>query len=472
MNTLSTSILSKIRANPTNTFLRSELSKQGKDIHTSLIKSSDVPDPRIKVPDYFDGRIVWKDLLTPPQNQGTCGACWGFSAAGCLADRFNIQSMGLMHVQLSAAKLILCDVDIFGGVKHPEKEQDLFTVKQTEYSKTSACFGNSLANAWEFLFLLGTNTEQCVPYHKNYGQFTKLDTLGSFADQERMPTCTDVTGILGDMCADFTFNEINSKETGTPARFYKALHFYAVAGVPVDNGSEFHIRYNIFRWGSVSTSFAVYPNFYTFDAKNDVYKWDGKGLQVGGHAVVIVGWGKEKGKDFWIIRNSWGTSWGDKGYFRMIRGVNNCQIEENVVAGIPDYFYPTTVDISTNGLIYAESIESIKKRREYSLDMTSQAGGVDPESGYTRRVLTTMPWIDTKRPVELEYLPKIENWVAGIDASYNNRVKYYKSIDSIEYGAGSIEYGTESIYIVLSILAILLIFLITVGIIYAIKRKN
>ena len=37
------------------------------------------------------------------------------------------------------------------------------------------------------------------------------------------------------------------------------------------------------------------------------------------HAVNLIGYGSEDGKDFWIVRNSWGTNWGEKGYFRVAR---------------------------------------------------------------------------------------------------------------------------------------------------------
>ena len=37
------------------------------------------------------------------------------------------------------------------------------------------------------------------------------------------------------------------------------------------------------------------------------------------HAVNMVGYGTENGQDFWILRNSYGTSWGERGYFRVAR---------------------------------------------------------------------------------------------------------------------------------------------------------
>jgi len=58
------------------------------------------------------------------------------------------------------------------------------------------------------------------------------------------------------------------------------------------------------------------------------------------HAVVITGWGTENGIDYWKVRNSWGSDWGDNGYIKVKRGT--CGVSEVAVAlvceanGTPD----------------------------------------------------------------------------------------------------------------------------------------
>ena len=49
-----------------------------------------------------------------------------------------------------------------------------------------------------------------------------------------------------------------------------------------------------------------------------------------GHAVTVVGYGREGGQDYWLVKNSWGIGWGDNGYFKLRRGVGACSIGQAI----------------------------------------------------------------------------------------------------------------------------------------------
>ena len=64
----------------------------------------------------------------------------------------------------------------------------------------------------------------------------------------------------------------------------------------------------------METRFDVYSDFMNY--KGGIYIHT-TGYKQGGHAIKLVGYGQEDGTDYWICANSWGSAWGEGGYFRI-----------------------------------------------------------------------------------------------------------------------------------------------------------
>jgi cathepsin B len=95
----------------------------------------------------------------------------------------------------------------------------------------------------------------------------------------------------------------------------------------------------------LQAAFDVYDDFFNY--KSGVYQHT-SGSLAGGHAVRIIGWGTENSTPYWLVANSWGRFWGldgrasvrvetrifCAGYFKILRGSNECGIEHGIVAGM------------------------------------------------------------------------------------------------------------------------------------------
>lgn len=84
----------------------------------------------------------------------------------------------------------------------------------------------------------------------------------------------------------------------------------------------------IAQYGSITACFFVYQDFFSYGG--GVYRHVSGNL-AGGHCVVLVGYDDTQG--CWIAKNSWGTSWGESGFFRIAYG--QCGMESWHVCGVP-----------------------------------------------------------------------------------------------------------------------------------------
>jgi cathepsin C len=114
---------------------------------------------------------------------------------------------------------------------------------------------------------------------------------------------------------------------------YRATNHHYVGGF-YGASREDNIREELVNGGPVVMSFEPTEDFMYY--KGGVYK-SGPGhiheeWEQVDHAVLLIGYGEDKGAPYWTMQNSWGTDWGEQGFFRMARGHDESSCESIVVA--------------------------------------------------------------------------------------------------------------------------------------------
>lgn len=223
----------------------------------------------IELPQEFDSRKQWPNCVFEVRQQEHCGSCWAFSGASALQDRFCIASQGKIKVVLSPQDMVSCDTGDMG------------------------CQGGLLDRAWSYLEKFGVVADTCFPYVSG--------------DGKNVPHCPHGA------CTD------------TKSKYTK---YRAVVGSSKGLTCSNQIKQELVKNGPVQTGFMVYEDFMHY--KSGVYEFT-HGRRLGGHAVKIIGWGTENGKEFWIAQNSWGPEWGENGFFRIKFG--ECLFDQNAYVG-------------------------------------------------------------------------------------------------------------------------------------------
>ncbi|KAL6226792.1 hypothetical protein ACLB2K_000753 [Fragaria x ananassa] len=100
--------------------------------------------------------------------------------------------------------------------------------------------------------------------------------------------------------------------------------FQVLDSVNIILGDEEGMKHAVAFVRPVSIAFQVPTDFQLY--KSGVLETCGNTRMDVNHAVLAVGYGVENGVPYWLIKNSWGQSWGDNGYFKMEYGKNMCGI--------------------------------------------------------------------------------------------------------------------------------------------------
>jgi len=143
----------------------------------------------------------------------------------------------------------------------------------------SACDGGLMPNAMAYGIREGMTTEDKYPYKAKAGtcSYNSSQALYKFSDW-RAVNGTDV-----DMIA--ALNDIGPLSVGVDAtlwQFYFGGIFSVICGTTLN------------------------------------------------HGVLLAGYGEHNGKEYWLIKNSWGDSWGENGYLRLIREKDKCGVDNFV----------------------------------------------------------------------------------------------------------------------------------------------
>jgi len=251
---------------------------------------NDIVEPTPTLPPKWD----WREHggVTPVKDQGRCGSCWAFATVGPLESVIKIKTG--QNVDLSEQWLVSCNRDGWGC-------NGGWWAHDYHAGLIGKCGGTG-AVLEEYFPYVAYDQPCSGPYPHNY--------------------------LLADGDGDGYSWEFVGGDGSVP--------------------SVEKIKQAIYTYGPVSSAVYVDSAFQMYTG--GVFNSDGDGPV--NHGVVIVGWDDTKGKNgAWIIKNSWGTGWGDNGYMYIEYGCNKigyaaCYIDDFEDLG------PNNVNVEVNLEMY------------------------------------------------------------------------------------------------------------------------
>ncbi|XP_072317940.1 dipeptidyl peptidase 1 [Eucyclogobius newberryi] len=238
--------------------------------------TSDMAKLAAALPARWDWRNVnGVNFVSPVRNQASCGSCYSFATMGMLEARIRILTNNSQTPTLSPQQIVSC----------------------SKYSQ--GCDGGFPYLIGKYAQDFGLVEESCFPY-----------------------VAKDTPCGLSQKCG----------------RTYAAQYNYV--GGFYGGCSEAAMMLELVKNGPMAVAFEVYSDFMHY--KEGIYHHTGltdavNPFELTNHAVLLVGYGRchMTGQKYWIVKNSWGTGWGEEGYFRIRRGSDECSIESIAVAADP-----------------------------------------------------------------------------------------------------------------------------------------
>lgn len=250
--------------------IQNELVLQDEKIVGEVVKTKMVYKSAASLPTNFDYRPL--GLLTEDLNQHIpvyCGSCWAHAAFSSIADRIKIATNGTQRDIIPAVQVLINCGD------------------------AGTCNGgdSNAANAW--VYKNGIPDVTCQQYQAKNMECNDMNTCMT-CDHDSAVGCTPV-----------------------PATSYSKITLSEYGSVRGDDD----IMAEIYARGPVS----AYINAECIETyTSGINEYDTCSTRITNHAVQINGWGVDAatGKKYWICRNSWGRYYGEKGFFRIVRGGN------------------------------------------------------------------------------------------------------------------------------------------------------
>jgi len=263
-----------------------------------------------ELPQGFDWRNVsGENFVTVDINQHQphyCGSCWVHGTASALNDRMKImRRRKFPDIILGRQSLLNCVPDPSGKHAPP------------------GCNGGDPYMVHKFMHHNKVPDESCLSYAAVNQECSAFNVCRNCLPGHATP---------------------EARFTAGPCFAVNTFIGFGVSDYGHISGEE-AMRKEIYARGPIPCVFATTLDFIVNYTHNEGVRRDGVYVdrkkyapEDGDHIMEVAGWGQTGfGTKYWVVRNSWGTYWGDAGWFKLERGVNAMLVEESCDWAVPDF---------------------------------------------------------------------------------------------------------------------------------------